>query len=201
MSSASPSVEPSLTPGASKSSTGVRPRAPATPELGRRCDVTANALPATADPGRRETSRAAPPLRGRSAAASRRQAQTAPPDASPACLAAFSRVGFAGWSDRRGRQRRARVPSRGPAGPLGYHFIEWLAAIVLHYSTGYLALVSKYEFPRHRRKQRIVEELLPTAVRTAPGRPSGTRSCATSRSADVRARSIGLVLLRGEGTR
>ena len=59
--------------------------------------------------------------------------------------------------------RRPRV--RGA--PRGYHFIEWLAAIVLHHSTGYLALVSKYEFPRHRQKQRVVEQLLPPAVRGA----------------------------------
>jgi hypothetical protein len=57
--------------------------------------------------------------------------------------------------------------AQGPQGPRGYHFIEWLAAIVLHHSTGYLALVSKYEFPRHRRKQRVVEQLLPPAVRAA----------------------------------
>jgi len=46
-------------------------------------------------------------------------------------------------------------------GPLGYHFYEWLAAIVLHHATGYRSLVSKYEFAKHRRKQEIVEKLLP----------------------------------------
>jgi hypothetical protein len=41
------------------------------------------------------------------------------------------------------------------------HFYEWLAAIVLHHATGYLSLVSKYEFAKHRRKHEIIEKLLP----------------------------------------
>jgi VRR-NUC domain len=49
-------------------------------------------------------------------------------------------------------------------GPLGLHFYEWLAAIVLHHATGYLSLVSKYEFAKHRRKQEIVEKLLPADI-------------------------------------
>jgi hypothetical protein len=31
-------------------------------------------------------------------------------------------------------------------GEHGWHFVEWLAAIVLYHTTGYLSLVSKYEF-------------------------------------------------------
>jgi hypothetical protein len=49
-------------------------------------------------------------------------------------------------------------------GPLGYHFVEWLAAIVLYHTTGYLSLVQKYEFTIHRRKQEIVQKLLPADV-------------------------------------
>jgi hypothetical protein len=49
----------------------------------------------------------------------------------------------------------------------GNHFYEWLGAIVLHHTTGYLSLVEKYEFGRHRRKQDIVAQLLPTPVRDA----------------------------------
>jgi hypothetical protein len=43
----------------------------------------------------------------------------------------------------------------------GVHFYEWLGAIVLHHTTGYLSLVEKYEFARHPRKQDIVSQLLP----------------------------------------
>lgn len=45
-------------------------------------------------------------------------------------------------------------------GHLGYHFVEWLAAIVLHHSTGYHSLVGKYEFASHARKREVIESLL-----------------------------------------
>jgi len=44
------------------------------------------------------------------------------------------------------------------------HFYEWLGAIVLHHTTGYLSLVEKYEFAAHARKQQIVAQLLPPPV-------------------------------------
>jgi hypothetical protein len=52
-------------------------------------------------------------------------------------------------------------------GHLGYHFCEWLAAIVLHHATGHLALVSKYEFRNHPRKQEVVQRLLAPELRAA----------------------------------
>jgi hypothetical protein len=52
-------------------------------------------------------------------------------------------------------------------GHLGYHFCEWLAAIVLHHATGHLALVSKYEFRNHPRKQEVVQRLLAPGLRAA----------------------------------
>lgn len=45
-----------------------------------------------------------------------------------------------------------------------YHFVEWLAAIVLHHATGFLALVEKYAYANHPRKQEIVTRLLPADV-------------------------------------
>ncbi|MFN8111862.1 MAG: VRR-NUC domain-containing protein [Solirubrobacterales bacterium] len=45
---------------------------------------------------------------------------------------------------------------------LGFHFVEWLAAIVLHHTTGYLSLVGKYEFEKHARKRELIESMLPT---------------------------------------
>ena len=47
------------------------------------------------------------------------------------------------------------------------HFYEWFGAIELHRTTGYLSLVEKYEFVRHPRKQQIVAQLMPAAVRDA----------------------------------
>jgi hypothetical protein len=56
-------------------------------------------------------------------------------------------------------------------GPRGYHFIEWLAAIILYSLTGYHALVTKYEFANHPRKKRIFEQLLdPSHVEFIRGR-------------------------------
>lgn len=49
-------------------------------------------------------------------------------------------------------------------GRYSWHFVEWLAAILLYHTTGYLSLVSKYEFANHRRKQEIVEKVLPAGV-------------------------------------
>jgi hypothetical protein len=46
-------------------------------------------------------------------------------------------------------------------GHMGYHFYEWLAAIILHHATGYHALVAKYQFGKHVRKEAILEKLLP----------------------------------------
>jgi len=46
----------------------------------------------------------------------------------------------------------------------GVHFYEWLGAIVLHHTTGYLSLVEKYEFATHSRKQQIVAQLLSRPV-------------------------------------
>jgi len=45
-----------------------------------------------------------------------------------------------------------------------YHFWEWLAAIVLYHATGYRALVEKYAYANHPRKQEIVAKLLPEDV-------------------------------------
>ena len=57
--------------------------------------------------------------------------------------------------------------AQGPQGPMGYHFIEWMAAIVLHHTTGYLSLVSKYEFGNHPTKQSVVAQLLTPEIRAA----------------------------------
>lgn len=40
-----------------------------------------------------------------------------------------------------------------------YHFFEWLAAIVIYNSTGYLSLVEKYRCKNHPRKQKILHKL------------------------------------------
>jgi hypothetical protein len=38
---------------------------------------------------------------------------------------------------------------------LGYHFYEWQAAVLLYKKMGYLSLVEKYQFKKHKRKQDI----------------------------------------------
>ncbi len=46
----------------------------------------------------------------------------------------------------------------------GKLFWEWLAAILLHQTTGYYALVTKYETPSHQRKRSVLERLFDAAV-------------------------------------
>jgi hypothetical protein len=45
--------------------------------------------------------------------------------------------------------------------PMRYHFFEWLAAVVLYQTTGYLSLVEQYEFPSHQRKRTILQRVVP----------------------------------------
>jgi hypothetical protein len=40
-----------------------------------------------------------------------------------------------------------------------HHFFEWLAAVMLYNSTGYLSLVEKYQFEAHFRKRRVITQL------------------------------------------
>jgi hypothetical protein len=42
-----------------------------------------------------------------------------------------------------------------------YHFFEWLAAVTIYSTTGYLSLVEKYQFSKHRRKKDILKGLFP----------------------------------------
>jgi len=48
--------------------------------------------------------------------------------------------------------------------PMGYHFFEWLAAILLHHSIGYLSLLEQYEFRVQKRKQAILQKLVSPAL-------------------------------------
>jgi VRR-NUC domain len=48
-----------------------------------------------------------------------------------------------------------------------HHFYEWLAAILLYKSTGYLSLVEKYQFENHARKQALLAELMDDRLRKA----------------------------------
>jgi len=52
-------------------------------------------------------------------------------------------------------------------GPRGYHFYEWLAAVVLHHTHGYLSLIEKYELPLHVRKYELFTSIAPQEVQVA----------------------------------
>jgi len=43
---------------------------------------------------------------------------------------------------------------------MGYHFHEWLAAVLLYHTYGYFSLIEKYEFKAHKHKQRLLRDLL-----------------------------------------
>jgi hypothetical protein len=40
-----------------------------------------------------------------------------------------------------------------------FHFYEWLAAIFIYHSTGYLSLIELYQCKNHKRKQTVLEEI------------------------------------------
>lgn len=45
-----------------------------------------------------------------------------------------------------------------------YHFYEWLSAILLYESTGFLSLVEKYQFSNHVRLQTILRQIVTSDV-------------------------------------
>ena len=47
---------------------------------------------------------------------------------------------------------------------LGYHYFEWLSALTVYQSLGYLSLIESYEFKVQKRKQKIINDLLPPEV-------------------------------------
>lgn len=42
----------------------------------------------------------------------------------------------------------------------GYHFFEWISAILLWHTTGYLSIVEHYEFTRHKEKRAKLQRLV-----------------------------------------
>ena len=46
----------------------------------------------------------------------------------------------------------------------GYHFFEWLAAIIIFESTGYLSLIEKYGCAGHKRKLPLWEKIAPLSI-------------------------------------
>ena len=43
---------------------------------------------------------------------------------------------------------------------LGYHYYEWLAAILIYHTTGHLSLVETYAYKSHAKKRQILETLV-----------------------------------------
>jgi hypothetical protein len=43
---------------------------------------------------------------------------------------------------------------------LGYHYYEWLAAILIYHTTGFLSLIEAYAYESHARKRIILETLV-----------------------------------------
>lgn len=46
----------------------------------------------------------------------------------------------------------------------GYHFYEWLAAVLLFHDDGHLSLVEQYQFRSHPLKQKKMSEFIPSEV-------------------------------------
>ena len=64
----------------------------------------------------------------------------------------------------------------GRQGVRGFHFVDWLGAIIVSTITGYDALVSKYQYPRHARKRQVVAALgLTNVLRLRQPRFGGTQ--------------------------
>ena len=83
-------------------------------------------------------------------------------------------------------------------GPLGYHFYEWLAAIVLHHTTGYFVVGVEVRVPQARPKARDRREALAGGHPSHPQGPDRAWSCPASRPPHVCTGLLGLFLLRGE---
>lgn len=49
-------------------------------------------------------------------------------------------------------------------GKLGYKFYEWLSAITIYNTIGYLSLIEKYEMPLHSRKHQVFQSIIPDKV-------------------------------------
>lgn len=47
---------------------------------------------------------------------------------------------------------------------MGYHYFEWLAAILIYHTTGMLSLVEKYQFKNHKRKREILLKLTSSKI-------------------------------------
>ena len=47
---------------------------------------------------------------------------------------------------------------------LHYHFFEWLGAVLIYESMGYLSLIEKYETKLHKRKFEIFKKIVPAEV-------------------------------------
>ena len=47
---------------------------------------------------------------------------------------------------------------------MGVHYFEWLSALTVYQSLGYLSLIESYEFKVQERKQKIIHDLLPPEV-------------------------------------
>jgi len=47
---------------------------------------------------------------------------------------------------------------------MGYHYFEWLAAILIYHTTGMLSLVEKYEFKTHKRKRKVLLKLTSSKI-------------------------------------
>jgi hypothetical protein len=51
--------------------------------------------------------------------------------------------------------------AKSQAGPkMRQHFHEWLAAVLIFHTYGYLSLIEQYEFKKHKRKQAVAKPLL-----------------------------------------
>ena len=63
------------------------------------------------------------------------------------------------------RTARNQAPIR-KSGWGGYHFYEWLAAILIYRATGMWSLVEGYQGQKHERKQRTLDQLLTNEQRS-----------------------------------
>jgi len=58
--------------------------------------------------------------------------------------------------------KRLAITQAGPE--MRYHFCEWLAAVLIFHTYGYLSLVEQYEFKSHERKRKVAKCILPDEV-------------------------------------
>jgi hypothetical protein len=61
-------------------------------------------------------------------------------------------------------EQDVQIAEKGAGPKMRFHFYEWLAAVLIFHTYGYLSLIEQYEFKLHVRKRAVAKRILPPEV-------------------------------------